>query len=348
MTDLNIAGQGVSGIGTTSGTYTFWTSRDDIIREAMLNLALLEQDEVPTAAEVADCSRKLNLFIKQLSGNMDKAPGFKMWQRTRGDLFLASNQYMYSLGASGDNYAASVTGLAFPSQYQQNQLRVNCAAGATVLPLASLSTRAININDKIGILIGADYFWTTIAGFVPNVSVTIPAPGLPAAALASTYLINYTTKAQRPTEILTAVLRDINNTDTDLTRMTLEVYEALPTKTQPGFVSDPTAFYYEPRTTNNLGHLYIDCAGAQDVTKHLHIVGIRQVQDYNNPGDATDFPQEWHNALAWHLALMICPMFDGDWTPDRQTAYQLAVTPARESNPQVSQAYFQPEDENNY
>lgn len=348
MTDLNIGGNAASGIPSTSGTYTFWTTRDDIIREAMLNLGLLEQDEVPTSAEVADCARKLNMIIKQLTGNIDKAPGFKMWQRMRGELFLSSTKYMYNLGAVGDNYAASVTGLAFPSQYQQNQLKNNLALGATVLPLTSLSTLGININDKIGILIGSDYFWTTVASFVPNVSVTIPAPGLPAAGQAGTYIINYTTKAQRPTEILTATLRDINNTDTDLTRMTLEVYEALPTKTQPGFVQDPTAFYYEPRLSNNLGHFYIDCSGAQDVTKHIHIVGIRQVQDYNNPGDATDFPQEWHNALGWHLALNICGMFDADWTADRQSAYLLATSPARESNPQTSQAYFQPEDENNY
>jgi hypothetical protein len=129
--------------------------------------------------------------------------------------------------------------------------------------------------------------------------------------------------------------------------MTLQEYEALPTKTQPGYVADPTAIYYEPRidgSNNTTGQLYIDAAGAQDVTKHLHLVYLRQAMDFVNPNDATDFPQEQFLRLSWETSLQICGMFDADWTEDRKTAYLIATARAAEgSTPETE--YFQVEED---
>jgi len=343
VTILNLGGLLPSGLPATSGSFNFSVVRDDIIRQAMLNLGLLEESEVPTAVETSDCARVLNMIVKQLAGGMDKAPGFKMFQRQRGALFLGYSKYLYNLGATGDHWAAGVTGLSYPALYNQFSLAGALALGATVIPVSS--TAAINIGDQIGIVIGNDIYWTTVLNLVANTSVTLPAPGLSGAAAAGAQVYNYTTNAQRPVEIVTAILRDINNNDTPLTRMTVEVYEALPTKTQPGFVADPTAFYYEAQMANNIGQFYIDCSGAQDVTKHLHVVYLRESMDFDNPGDAPEFPQEWFLHLSWSLSLQICGMFDGEWTPDRQAAYSVAVTQAKEANPQTTQDYFQPDGE---
>ena len=130
-----------------------------------------------------------------------------------------------------------------------------------------------------------------------------------------------------------------------MTRMTVEVYEALPTKTQPGNTQDPTAFYYEPRVQNQSGRYYIDCSGAQDVTKYQHLVYLRQAQNFDNPGDAPEFPQEWFNHLSWTLTLMAHSMFDVEWTQGMQAAYSSATMPAREANASVTAAYFLPEGE---
>lgn len=344
MTDLNIYGGGATGMPTTSGSFNFSVTRDDIIREAMLNLALLEENELPTAQEVNDCARKLNMIVKQLAGNMDKAPGFKMFQRQRGDLFGSPTQFVYNLGrTTTDHWSGGVTGLALPTTFNAFTLSGALAPGATLIPVTS--TAAMNIGDQIGIVIGSSIFWTTILNLVANTSVTLPAPGLPAAASAGTPVYNYTQSAERPVEILTGLLRDSTNTDTPLNRMSLEIYEALPTKVQPGYVADPTAFYYEAQMANNMGQLYIDCSGFQDVTKRLHFVYLRESQDFDNPGDAPEFPQEWFMALSWMLSLQICGMFDGDWTPDRQAAFLIAIGPAREANAQTDDKYFQVEED---
>jgi hypothetical protein len=345
VTILNIGNQAAQTMPATSGTYNFSVVRDDIIREALLNLGVLEESEVPTAQETTDCARKLNMIVKQLAGNMDKAPGFKMWQRERGDLFLSTKQYTYDLGPlSPDAWAGGVTGLREPITFQSSQLTAAAALGATTLFLSSMS--AVNINDYVGILIGSDFFWTTISNLnTVAKSITIPSPGLPAAAGANAEVVNYTVKGQRPVELLTSLLRDSQGTDTPMTRLTLEVYESLPTKTQPGNTQDPTAFYYEPRRVNQSGRYYLDCSGAQDVTKYQHVVFLREAQDFNNPGDAPEFPQEWFGHLCWSLTLACHAMFDVDWTQGMQAAYSVAVMPAREANASTTAAYFLPEGE---
>lgn len=344
MTILNLGGVGFPPLPATSGTFNFSVTRDDIIREAMLNLALLEESEVPTAQEVTDCARKLNMIVKQLAGGMDKAPGFKMWQRQRGDLFLSPTQGIYTLSAQGDNWAGGVSTLAAPATHSRTTTTSAAGPTQTVIPIDS--TTNLTLNDYIGFVGASSIYWTTVAGLGVG-TVTIPAPGLPAAVSGGAYVYNYTVKAQRPLEIATALLRNAQGSDTPLTRMTLEVYEALPTKRQPGFVQDFTAFYYEPQQVNLQGQIFFDAYGAQDVTKHIHIVYLREAMDFNNPGDAPEFPQEWFDHLCWTLSLRIHSMFDVDWTQGMQEAFQQATGLAREANPQTTQAYFQPDDEDN-
>lgn len=355
MTILNTTGSAQSLQFTTSGSFAFSVARDDIIRQGMLNLALLEPTEIPTYQEIQDCARVLNMIVKQLAGQLDRAPGFKMWQRYRGALFLSYSKYLYNLSgnANGDAWAGGVAGLPYPALYNQSQLTANLNAGGTVLNIGPFPAPiAINIKDFVGVVYNTaqgstDIFWSTITAINAVAGTITMANPLPAGSAASSdaYVWNYTTKAQRPMKILTAVLRYIDQSDTPLNEMDLQQYEALPTKTMATNVADPTAWYYEARMLQNNGHLYTDCSGAQDVTKHIHAVFLREAMDFNNPGDAPEFPQEWFWHLSWMLSAGICGMFDGDWTPDRQLAFGLATTNAREGNPETSSAYFQPEDD---
>ena len=226
------------------------------------------------------------------------------------------------------------------AQYGQDQLIANAAAAATTLSLGVGSTSNFTAADFLVVqLTSGDIYSTTISTVNAGAgTITIPGPGLPSAAASNNYVWNYTTKGQRPLEIQTAILRDAQYTDTPLDYMTLQTYEALPTKTQSGNLSDPTAIYYEQQLTN--GQLYIDCGGAQDVTKHIHIVGLRPVQDFNAALDNPDYPVEWFDALCWGLAIRIAPMFNAIWTPEMQLNYTSAIAIAGESNPETTEAYF--------
>jgi hypothetical protein len=215
VTALNINGLIVN-VPSTSGSYVFSVTRDQIIRQAMLDIGALAEGEYPTAPEISDCAFKLNMLVKQWMGNTDFAPGLKVWTRKRADLFLSPTQYAYQIGQTGTaNWVDSTTGLAYPQNFGQTNVAVTAAPGATVIQLASVSQ--LNINDQIGFLNGNSIYWTTVSNIGVN-TVTIPAPGLPASIQANgaAYVWNYTTKGIRPLTILSVVLRDIYSNDTPL------------------------------------------------------------------------------------------------------------------------------------
>lgn len=349
MTALNI-GALIVNTPSTSGSYTFSVTRDQIIRQAMLDIGALQEGENPTAQEIADCAFKLNMMVKQWMGNTDFAPGLKVWTRKRADLFLSPTQYTYALGqTSQDNWVDSTTGLAYPQSYGQTTLTANAVAGATVLNVAA--TSQFNILDYIGIQVGNTIYWTRVANIGVG-TVTIAAPGLPTGgALANAYVWNYTTKGIRPLVIVTAVLRDIYSEDTPLRIIkTVEEYEALPTKTSQSNVADPTAIFYEAQFKNQQpnGRLYLDVGGAQDVTKRIHCVYLSPTEDFVNPGDAPDYPQEWYRPLVLGHGRDICGMFDCAWTPDLEANYNDSLAIARQGNPNESSVYFVVNDDTPY
>jgi hypothetical protein len=331
-----------------SGTYTFSVVRDDIIREAMLNCGAIGEGEVPTAQEVTDCARKLNLMVKQWMGTQDFAPGLKMWTRARADLFLSTSKAQYALGPSGDNWAAGVTAIA-GANYGTDQLIANAAAAATTLSLGVGSTSNFTANDYLVVQLNSgDIYSTTISSVNAGAgTIAIPSPGLPSAAGINNYIWNYTTKGQRPLSIVTAVLRDINNADTPLNQMTLQDYEILPTKAMTTFSGDPTAYYYESQfasgtTINSNGQLYLDIGSPNDVTKKIHMVCLKPVMDLTNANDNPEYPQQWYRALCWGLTREVCGMFDSAWTPDMDANYRESVAMARESDVETTSFYFQP------
>jgi hypothetical protein len=348
MTALNIGGTILGGLplnqpSTSGAYYNFSVTRDQIIRQAMLDMGALQEAEVPTAEETTDMARLLNMITKQWMGNTDFAPGLKVWTRKRGELFLSPSQYVYSLGQSSpDNWVESTTGLSYPNKYGQTNVSGTVAAGTTVIPVAS--TSQLNINDYIGFLIGGSIFWTTVSNIGVG-TVTIPAPGLTGGIQANgaSYVWNYTKKGVRPLALITATLRDIYFNDTPLRIFTtVEEYEALPTKAAPTNIADPTAVLYEShfKSQNPSGRLYLDVGGAQDVTKHLHLTHLAPTEDFLNPGDAPDYPQQWYDPLTLELAKRGAPMFDCAWTPDLEELRKAAIAIAQQGDPEQSSTYF--------
>jgi hypothetical protein len=164
------------------------------------------------------------------------------------------------------------------------------------------------------------------------------------------YVFNYTTKAQRPEVIIAVNLRDTYYNDTPLKLMNVEEYESLPTKAMPTFQADPTAILYETKykaQTPN-GRLYLDCGGAQDVTKTLHITYLAPVQDLNNPGDSPDYPQRYYQPLVLELGRLIAPMFDCEWTQELEASRADAWAFANEADPETSSAYFETDNADPY
>lgn len=339
---------------STSGNYVQTVTRDDLIRCALINTGKIGGTQYIAPQLTKDCAFALGMMVRQWMGRQDFAPGLKMWTRARGDLFLSSSQYAYKLGPSGDAWAGGIT-VAQPNgqNYAQNQLTAAAVGTATTLRIGTVSITDLTLGDFIVLeMDSGDIFVSTVSSInVGAGTFTIPAPGLPGTSASGSYLWNYSTKAQKPLEFVTCTLRDINQNDTPLDLMTLQVYELLPTKTEPTYLSDPTAIYYEPSgvdvttlgvQTQANGTLYIDCGGAQDVTKHIHAVFLRPLQTFVNPLDNPDFSEEWYLALSWGLTKQIAPMMNAAFTKDMQDNLNEALAIARSANPETSELYFQP------
>jgi len=343
VTILLIPGTGSSSSITqsTSGTYNYSVTQYQVIRQSMLDVGALDALEQPTPEEYTDCSFKLNMLVKQIMAKQDFAHGMKVWTRERSELFLGYTKYVYNLGVTGDNWAASTTGLQYPQTI--NSVLTSAAAAANQAVITVASSANVNLNDYIGVLVGSDLQWSTVSAVNTVTNQVTLAANLTGPVASGAQVYNYTVKAQRPEVIVAAVLRDIYYNDTPLKVMNVEEYESLPTKAMPTFQSDPTAILYETKYTVQKpnGRLYIDCGGAQDVTKYLHLTYLRPVQDLNNPGDCPDYPQRYYQMLVLELGKLIAPMFDCEWTQTLESSRMDAAAIAGEADPEDSRVYFE-------
>lgn len=318
----------------TSGIVTFSVTRDLIITDAMFDAGALGVGESIVDSDLQFCARRLNMMVKQWQGRQDFAPGLKMFARKRGDLFLSASTGQYTLGPGGTGWASSFT---------QTSINAAAAAGAGSVTLASAS--GISSGDNIGIVRNDGVLqWTTVNGAPVGAVVTLTATLGAAAAIGQVvYSYPVASQARRPLEILTAVLRDSSNNDVNISMLTLQGYEALPSKTQSTNPADPMGIYYEAQLTN--GILYTDSPAALDTSKRIHMVYLGAPEDFNAATDTPDYPQEWYLALVTGLAINIAPAFQLPVTQEMKDNFSMALKLAQESNPETSSLFFQSKQE---
>ena len=313
---------------TTSGSYSFSVSRDDIIRQALLNIKRLDPDESPTPAETQDCARMLNMMCKQWMGKSDFAPGLKVWTRRWGHRLLSNTAYSYTLGPAAQGWTNELLS-------QKSTATAVSAATAVVVSsavgIAGGNTAAVQLDT------GA-LFYATISSVV-GTTLNLATP-LPSQASAGNQVFTYAVAAQAPLVIETAVLRDDDDSDTPLSIMTVQDYSMLPDKTSLTNVGDPAAIYWESGLGTST--LYTDVGAAQDTSKHIVLAYQEPVQDFINPLDTPHYPQEWYLALCWGLSEQIAPMFSAVWNEKMEQLKNSAIAIARNKGAEVSSLYFEP------
>jgi hypothetical protein len=310
----------------TSGVVTYSINELDIITDAMQGIGELGTDETLNNDDILLCRRKLNMIMKQWSGNTDYAPGFKMWTRKRATLFLQKDQSSYSLGPSGDHASAS---------YVTTTLSAAAVLGASTLTVSSIT--GISNADNIGVLLSTGFFqWTTVNGAPSGSTVTL-ATTLTAAAASGARIFVYTTKMRRPLTILTAMLKGTDSQETFIDpTMILEEYQGLPDKTVEG---TPDRVYYEAQLTNGVAYLNRE---PDDVTKVVSMVYLSPIEDTTTTTDTIDVPQEYFRPLSLQLQMDISLPFRVPIKPELKGMRDEALSIARSAYPQVDRSYFEP------
>lgn len=321
---------------TTSGVVSFSVNQQQIITDAMMNCGALGVGETITDDDYQLCSRRLNMLVKQWQGRQDFSPGLKMWSRKNGNLFLSATTGTYSLGPNGTGWATNFT---------QQSTTVAAANGATSVTLASAA--GISSGDNIGVVLDSLALnWTTVNG-APAGNVVTLTTGLAGTAASGNVVYTYpvASQARRPLAIVTAVLRDQNNNDVPIYTMTLQDYQALPTKTQVLAPTDPTSYYYQADLVN--GTLKTDAPAAADCNKRIHFVYLSPPEDFVASTDTPDYPQEWYLALVDGLAVNIAPAFSLPVTQDMKDSFASSLAIAQQSNAETTTLYFQ-KDQNDF
>lgn len=81
----------------TSGSVDFTQTRDEIIKDALLLVSGIEDNETPDTYQIDIASRALNRMFKSWTPK-----GLKLWTTKEGELYLARGQNSYTLGPGGD------------------------------------------------------------------------------------------------------------------------------------------------------------------------------------------------------------------------------------------------------
>lgn len=313
---------------STSGTYSFSVTAYEIVRQAMLNIGRLDPDEAPTASEMRDCTFVLNMMCKQWQGKADFAPGLKVWTRKRGHLLLSNTTGQYTLNSSAQGWTNSLV---------QTLSASSVSTGASAVTVASATGFVAGQTIAIELITGALFYSTisTVVGTTINLLTTLTANSTSGSAVFA-----YSTAAQFPLNIETAILRDDTLNDTPLKILQVQDYDNLPQKADPTNQSDPSAILYELGL--NTGTLYTDVGAAQDVSKHIVLTYMESVQDFNTTVDEPYYPQEWYLALCWGLSEQICPMFKANWTPKMEALKASALAIAQHKGAEIITLYFQP------
>jgi hypothetical protein len=326
---------------TTSGVYTLTVQRDDIIRQAMLNIGKLGEGESPSPQETIDMALKLNMMVKQWMGKADFAPGLKTWTRKRGFLFLHNNTGQYTVGPDATGWTNSFTRLV---------TTLASAAGTNTVTVAP-GTTGIVIGDNIGIQINrgggnGDIQWTTVSNYNSGTGVITLGANLAAAVSIGAVAYDFTTVAQNPLTIEAAVLRDSSNSNEDTPLrifVSTQDYDILPSKVDLNNISDPTSIYYEWHLSSS--QLFTDVAAAQDVTRYIVLTYLEEIQVFVNPTDNPEYPAEWFDPLCWGLSKRSAPMFNMPWTSLMQDNYTESLSIARHKEPENSSLFFQSGDD---
>jgi len=100
-----------------------------------------------------------------------------------------------------------------------------------------------------------------------------------------------------------------DNNETDLNKLSLEEWEALPNKTTTGI---PVSYYYEPQRL--VGQLYLWPAPNATFASDYEIDIIYQapIQDMDVGTEEVDYPNEWYRALIYALAVDLAPKYGLD------------------------------------
>ena len=179
----------------------------------------------------------------------------------------------------------------------KTEVATAASSGDTNIVVDSIT--GITDGDYLGIeLDDGTVQWTTVNG-VPSGSTIVAAVVLTDGVAVDNHIYTYTTKAQRPLEIIEGRRISGDGISTPLLQISRNEYMALSDKSNSGIINQ---IFYDPQLTNGALFVWPTCADVQDT---LELTIKKPITDFDSSADDGEFPVEWTMAIVSNLAVLI-------------------------------------------
>lgn len=289
---------------STSGSIDFTVSRDDIIEEALkIHLGVLGEGQAPSASQLSDLSRTLNMLVKSLQvRNID------IWAVDHVTLFLEEDKIEYT---TGTDHIAKTSGVT------RTTLASSAASSASTISVTSATGIVTTYNIGIELDSGTMQ-WTTVNGAPSGTTVTLTAT-LTGAATAGNNVYVYISKISPLyiKSIIEPLRRTYALQDIPISLISRNEYVYLSNKRTEGPVNQ---IYFQPNLASGVITTYPETSDATDT---LELYVKRTLEDFDAASNNPDFPSEWYQPLAIGLAALAANGY-GKTIPERQYLSMLA------------------------
>lgn len=271
---------------TTSGSIDFSVSRDDLIEAALKHIGALGDGESPSATQLTEAGKILNMLVKAKMSN-----GMPLWALKTGYILPQTGTSQIDLGATGDHATLS---------YTQTTTSAAAVDGASTIVVTS----ATGFTNGYYVGVAQDdgtMHWTTINGVPSGTTITLT-DVLTDDVASGSYVYVYQTKIQRPLRIIDVFRLDVaSSTRSPINIVTYQQIRSLGDLTT---ASMPNQFYYDPQLVDGVATVYPRFYGGQEL---LEIRFHRPFEDFDAAGDTPDFPQEYYLPLYVTLGWLLAP-----------------------------------------
>lgn len=273
---------------TTSGSYDFSMSRDDLILGAHQHIGAVGEGETCTTSQTTEAAKLLNMLVKWRA-----ADGMPLWALKRG----------YLLPVTG--VSSISTGSHIVSTYVQTTTSAAAISGASTITLTSVTGVANGYNIGVEQSNGT-MLWTTVSGSPSGSTVTLATPLTYAVASGGTVYVYQT--ANRIARLLRIIEGNIFDPITGsrsypINQMSRTQYFELGDRTA---ASVPNQFYVDVGLTSQDIYVYPRFYGGDQLIEFSYQAPF---QDFDASTDTPDFPQEFYLPLMVELASLLGPKF---------------------------------------
>lgn len=253
---------------------------------ALQNIGALGDGETPSATQLSEGSKWLNMLVKA-----KMADGMPLWALKTGYILPQTGVSTVTLGPTGTHATLS---------YTQTTTSAAASSGASTIVVTSATgfTSTYNIGIELS---DSTMQWTTINGAPAGTTITL-ATTLTGAVSSGAQVYVYQTKLQRPLRIIDAYL--FNVVDSTQHRINIVARSDLDSLGNPTDASIPNQLYYDPQLDNGVVGLYPRfLTGDYLIKVKFH----RPFEDFDSASDTPDFPQEYYLPLVVSLSSLLAP-----------------------------------------